>query len=88
MAYYGMADLVKGGRAGWIYTRRGLEKMMRRDDFPKPQFTINGGHTKVWHSADIKTYERSHPELTSEEKKRRKVAAYAGRNLRKKASRG
>jgi predicted DNA-binding transcriptional regulator AlpA len=84
MSYLGFRDLLKR----WVYTRQGVYKLMDNADFPEPQFTINGGHTKVWHSTDIKSYEDKHPELTSEEKKRRKVAAYAGRNLKKKASRG
>ena len=47
-------------------------------------FTINAGHTKVWHMADINGYERSHPEVTSTEAKRRKVAGYAAALRRKK----
>jgi len=84
MAYMGMGDLLKQ----WIYTRRGVEKIMRRDDFPRPAFTINGGRTKVWHTADIAEYTRIHPELTSEAAKHRKVVGYALGNFQKKARNG
>lgn len=84
MAYLGMGDLLKQ----WIYTRRGVEKLMRREDFPSPAFTINGGRTKVWHTADIAAYERVHPELTSETAKHRKVVGYALGNFKKNARNG
>ena len=46
-------------------------------DFPEPQFTVNAGRTKVWYLPDIELYEKAHPELKSEDAKRRKVAGYA-----------
>ena len=70
-AYLRMADLVKR----WIYTRRGLEKLIGRGGFPEPQ--IVAGRTRLWYAADIVTFESNHPELTSEEAKRRKVRGFA-----------
>ena len=81
MAYVGMGDILKQ----WIYTRRGVEKLMRREDFPLPAITVNGGRTKIWHTADIAAYEQTHPEVTSETAKHRKVAGYAIGNLKKSA---
>lgn len=73
MAYIGFQDLVKR----WVYSRQGVYKLMRRKDFPLPQFTINAGKTRVWHAPDIEVYERAHPEVTSDAAKARKVAGYA-----------
>ena len=74
MAYVGFKDLVKR----WpVYTARGLRKFVEREDFPAPFATINCGKTNVWYLADIVKVEATHPELTSEVAKRRKVAGYA-----------
>jgi hypothetical protein len=73
VAYVGLQDLVKR----WVYTRQGVHKLMRRADFPQPQFTINAGKTKVWYAPDIAGYEQRHPEVTSESAKARKVGGYA-----------
>jgi hypothetical protein len=73
LVYVGFGDLA----ARWVYTLRGVRKLVMRQDFPVPAFTINGGRTKVWTMADIDVYERLHPEVTSPEAKRRKIAGYA-----------
>lgn len=73
MNYVGLQDLVRR----WVYSRQGVHKLMRRADFPKPQFTINSGKTKVWYAPDIQLYEDRHPEVTSESLKARKVGGYA-----------
>jgi hypothetical protein len=73
MVYLAMADL---GRR-WIYSRRGLQKLMRRSGFPEPFITANQGRIKLWHMSDVAAYEAAHPELTSEEAKRRKVSGFA-----------
>jgi predicted DNA-binding transcriptional regulator AlpA len=77
--YLGFRDLMQR----WVYTRQGLYKMMQQTDFPAPVFTINAGHTKVWRLGDIAAYETQHPEVTSEDAKRRKVAGYARALARK-----
>ena len=79
MEYLGLADLLKR----WIYSRQGLYKLMRRKDFPAPEFAINGGRTKVWYLADIKAFEAVHPEVASEAAKHSKVRGYAVANLKK-----
>jgi hypothetical protein len=61
----------------WIYTPRGVRKLTQSANFPPPTFTINAGRTKVWHMADIRAFEARHPEVTSEDAKRRKVVGFA-----------
>lgn len=70
--YCGIADIV----ARWVYTRQGVHQMTKQPDFPAPAFTINEGRTKVWLLADIKTFEKAHPEVTDEGAKLAKVAGY------------
>jgi hypothetical protein len=83
--YAGFQDLVKR----WpVYTPRGVRKLVSREDFPKPYFSINGGKTHVWFMPDVERFEAVHPEVTSESAKRQKVAAYAIGNLKKKARQG
>jgi hypothetical protein len=85
MAYVTLADLVRR----WVYTRRGLQKLIRRGGgFPAPVITDGTGRLKLWHTADIAAFEDAHPELTSEEEKRRKVRSYAIGNLKKKGRAG
>ena len=73
MRFLGFHDLIRR----WVYTPRGARKVVAGRDFPSAAFTINAGRTKVWYLPDIETYEQAHPELTSEEAKRRKRAGYA-----------
>jgi hypothetical protein len=73
MEYVGLVDILRR----WIYTRRGVEKMLRRNEFPAPAFAVNAGRTKIWRVADIAAFEITHPEVTSETAKRRKQAGYA-----------
>lgn len=86
MQFLGVDDLIRR----WVYTPQGARKITRTRDFPPPQFSINRGKTKVWFLPDVTAYERSHPELTSEEAKHNKVRGYAIANLKKnrKASTG
>jgi hypothetical protein len=77
--YLGFTDLL----ARWIYTRQGLYKVMARDGFPAPVFTINRGRTQVWHEADICRYERAHPELNSEAAKQHKIRGCAAAALKR-----
>ena len=73
--FVGMADLV----ARWTYSRMGVHKVSRWEDFPAPAFAINRGRTKVWRLADIEAFEKNHPELTSEHAKSQKQYWYATR---------
>ncbi len=73
MDYVGLADLVER----WVYSRQGVHGLARSRGFPAPAFTINKGRTKVWRLADIEAYEKTHPEVFSEEAKQRKIRWYA-----------
>jgi hypothetical protein len=73
------ADLVRR----WVYTKRGVQKLIGRGGFPAPAIIDGAGRLKLWHSGDIAVYEAAHPEVTSEEEKRRKVRGYAIANLKK-----
>jgi hypothetical protein len=73
MEYVGLADLVER----WVYTRQGVHGLVRSKGFPAPVFEINKGRTKVWRLVDIEAYEKTHPEVLSEESKQRKIRWYA-----------
>jgi hypothetical protein len=83
-AYVRLSDLARR----WVYTRRGIEKLIGRGGFPAPAITDGAGRLKLWHLSDIASYEDAHPELTSEEAKRRKVRSYAIGNLKKRRQGG
>jgi hypothetical protein len=80
--YLGFVDL----RRRWpLYTVQGLRKVVARDDFPSPFFTVDGGKTRIWDERDIQIYEATHPEMTDAAKKRRKVIGFAIANFKKTA---
>lgn len=70
--YLGFRDLLKR----WVYTRQGLYKLLGTEDFPSPAFTINAGRTKVWELGPVEAFEKKHPEVLSEEAKRRKTDGF------------
>lgn len=78
--YLGFQDLVRR----WpVYTARGLRKLVHRDSFPVPAFTINQGHDLAWREEDIVRYERTHPEMNSEDAKQRKIRGCAAAVLKR-----
>lgn len=80
MDYLGFQDLV----SRWpVYTVRGLRKLVRRDNFPAPAFTLNQGHDFVWREEDIMRFERTHPEMNSEDAKERKIRGCAAAALKR-----
>ena len=44
----------------------GVHKATKWEGFPEPAFTINQGRVKVWRLAEIETFEKLYPELTSD----------------------
>jgi hypothetical protein len=64
----------------WVYTRRGIEKLIRRGLLPEPQITA--GRSKLWHVADIAAFEATRPELVSGAAKRNKPPVYQRINFR------
>lgn len=80
MNYLGFQDLV----CRWpVYTVRGLRKLVHRHNFPVPAFTLNQGHDLVWREDDIASYERTHPEMHSEDAKQRKIRGCAAAALKR-----
>jgi hypothetical protein len=75
--YYSIADLARR----WVYTRQGVHKLTRSTSFPAPAITDGSGRIKLWHVADVATFESAHPEVTSEDAKLNKIkrAGYAAR---------
>lgn len=84
MSYIGLKDLFE---RGWCYTPRGIRKLVERDDFPRPIFTINGG-MKVWFEPDIKNYEAGTPYLFDNKLKEERVKGYARAILKKQRREG
>jgi hypothetical protein len=76
--YLGPGDLARR----WHYTKQGVQKLARREDFPAPLVTVNRGRIRLWAKQDIERYERDRPELHSEAAKFLKVRGFA-RALRK-----
>lgn len=68
----GIADLSER----WNYSRQGVHRLTKLDDFPPPIAVINCGRTKVWQLNDLAQFEENHPELHSEEAKRQKGIGY------------
>jgi hypothetical protein len=78
--FLGFQDLV----CRWpVYTARGLRKLVHRDSFPVPAFTLNQGHDLVWCEGDIARFERTHPEMNSEDAKQRKIRGCAAAALKR-----
>jgi hypothetical protein len=67
MEILALADLVDR----WTYTRVGIHKLSKRDDFPKPVAVavVNRGRTKIFLVSDIAAYERDKPWLLDENQK-------------------
>ena len=60
----------------WHYTRAGIHKLVRREDFPKPMARINKGKIKVFSKEDIVAYEKDKPWLFNESLKFSKQHGY------------
>jgi len=66
MKYFSVIDLYKR----WSYTKPGVYKLVRRDDFPKPFAVVSEGRVKIFREDDIAEYEKNKPWLFDEKKKR------------------
>jgi hypothetical protein len=65
MEILALADLVDR----WTYTRAGIHKLSKRDDFPKPVAVVNRGRTKIFLLVDIQAYEQDKPWLFDDNQK-------------------
>lgn len=72
MTYVNFSDILRRS----VYTKQGLVKMAGRADFPAPAFTVGDGKIRIWRLDDIEVFEKTHPELTSEGAKLRKVSGF------------
>jgi predicted DNA-binding transcriptional regulator AlpA len=57
--YLGLADLSDR----WNYTKSGIHKLIKNDNFPKPFAIINRGKVKIFHEDSISEYEKDKPWL-------------------------
>lgn len=74
----GVADLAER----WHYTRQGIHQFARRTEFPAPVAVVNLGRTRLWAAADIENFERTRPELQSQNAKKQKQTGYYLARLR------
>jgi formylmethanofuran dehydrogenase subunit A len=85
MSYVSMGDLFKRWtrppQGHGVYTRQGIQKLVRSADFPAPAITDGAGRVKLWHPADIAAFETSHPEVTDADAKWKKIRKAGRRAL-------
>lgn len=55
--------------ARWIYTRAGIHKLLKTNDFPLPISIVNQGKIKLFDIKDIEAYEQNKPWLFNKEEK-------------------
>lgn len=72
MKLFAVSDLY----ARWNYTRAGIHKLLKKEDFPKPVDVVNCGKTKLFNSEDIEAYEKERPWLFDENQKLRRQNLY------------
>lgn len=70
--YLRLGDLARR----WGYSKQGVQKLAKREDFPAPCFTLNHGKIRIWAVREVEAFERERPELLSEDAKLRKVAGF------------
>lgn len=73
MQYVSTGDLV----TRWKYTRQGINRWMKKPEFPKPVFYLNNGRLPVWELAAIELFEQGKPELGDPLAKQSKIRGYA-----------
>jgi len=56
----------------WKYTKAGIHKLAKREDFPKPIAKVCRGRIKIFLKEDIENYENGKDWLFDEEQKRRR----------------
>lgn len=70
--YVCTADLMRR----WHYTKQGIHKLQKRQDFPAPATLVAAGRMRLWAVKDIEAYERDRPELHSEAAKLAKMRGF------------
>jgi predicted DNA-binding transcriptional regulator AlpA len=56
----------------WNYTKSGIHKLVKTDEFPKPFAIVSKGKIRIFKEEDIKIYEQSRPWLFDQEIKKQR----------------
>lgn len=56
----------------WNYTKSGIHKLLKREDFPKPIAKVCKGRIKIYLKEDIEKYEKGKEWLFDDEQKKRR----------------
>ena len=70
----------------WIYTKSGIHKLVRAEDFPKPFSMVSRGKIRVFKEEDIEIYEYNKKWLFNQELKKQRQNLFlvlSGNNLEK-----
>lgn len=57
----------------WSYTKSGIHKLVKTEEFPKPFAVVSRGKIKIFHEEDIKIYEQNKPWLFDPRNKKTKT---------------
>lgn len=60
----------------WKYTKSGIHKLVKREDFPEPFAIVNRGKMRIYAEEMIADYEKDKPWLFDENQKRRRQVLY------------
>lgn len=60
----------------WNYTKAGVHKLVKRDDFPEPFTIVNRGKMRIYAEAAIVDYEKNKPWLFDENMKNKRQKLY------------
>jgi predicted DNA-binding transcriptional regulator AlpA len=56
----------------WNYTKAGIHKLIKEDEFPKPFAVVSRGKIRIFHEEDIRIYEQNKPWLFNQEIKKQR----------------
>lgn len=56
----------------WTYTKAGIHKLVKTENFPKPFAIVSRGKVKIFREEDIEVYEKNKPWLFNQEMKKRR----------------
>ena len=56
----------------WTYTKAGVHKLVKTEQFPKPFAIVSRGKVKIYREEDIELYEKNKPWLFNQEMKKRR----------------
>lgn len=56
----------------WGYTKSGIHKLVKTEEFPKPFAFVSRGKIRIFHEEDIRVYEQNKPWLFDQEIKKQR----------------